>query len=158
MCIRDKPATLISEPVTSIPKPKKITRAIVEPLTTATSVGHQAQVSTAAEPSTDLLDYEQLSVSYKQELSAWLKKFKRYPTIAKRRAYQGLVTVRFSINNEGVLLDHEIIHASQYKSLNNAVIKMLEKATPMPAIPAELQTSEGYYEYEIPVRFELTDK
>lgn len=135
------------------PKPKKITKAIVAPLETKSSSSPTIQpVKPISQPTQA---NQKLVYNYEHQLSAWLEKYKRYPAIAQRRAYQGLVVVKFSINNEGLLLDYKIIQPSKYKSLNNAVVKMLKRATPMPAIPKEIRTSQGYYEYEIPVRFEL---
>ena len=98
---------------------------------------------------------EDLAVQYKLQLSAWLQKYKRYPLIAKKRQYQGLVKVKFSIDNRGHLLKYEITTASRHKSLNDAVIKMLKRATPMPKIPQQLHNSVGIYEYEVPILFEL---
>ena len=149
---------VISEPVAVVSPVPEIAKAIVEPLSNTPPISEHSATLTLPADTIDLFDFEQLSVSYKQQLSAWLEKYKRYPVIAQRRAYQGIVVVKFSINNEGNLLDHEITQASKHRSLNNAVITMLKNATPMPAMPKELQTAVGYYEYEIPVRFELSDR
>ena len=153
----DKLIEAMSEPIVATVQPQEISKARIEPLNNDAPVIAQTETLALIEDSADMFDFDQMSISYKQQLSAWLEKYKRYPAIAKRRAYQGLVVVRFSINNQGNLLNHEITQASKHRSLNNAVIKMLENATPMPAMPKELQTAEGYYEYEIPVRFELSD-
>ncbi|OUV62407.1 MAG: hypothetical protein CBC79_05615 [Gammaproteobacteria bacterium TMED119] len=149
---------VISKPVAVVTPAQEIAKAIVEPLNNTPPMSEHSATMTLPVDTVDLFDFEQLSVSYKQQLSAWLEKYKRYPAIAQRRAYQGIVVVKFSINNEGSLLNHEITQASKHSSLNNAVITMLKNATPMPAMPQELQTAVGYYEYEIPVRFELSDR
>ena len=101
-------------------------------------------------------DSKQLRSNYLSELATWLGRHKKYPAIARRRGYEGKITVHFSISAEGVLVSHKIISPSAHDSLNRAVIKMLESASPMPPVPKQLRNNETEFEYTIPVIFTLT--
>lgn len=108
---------------------------------------------TASSPNDQMID--DLAIQYKLQLSDWLQKYKRYPLIAKKRRYEGMVKVKFSIDDRGHLLEYEITEPSRHKSLNDAVVKMLQKASPMPEIPQALRNRQGIYEYQVPILFEL---
>lgn len=108
---------------------------------------------TASSPNDQIID--DLAIQYKLQLSAWLQKYKRYPLIAKKRRYEGMVKVKFFIDDRGHLLEYEITEPSRHKSLNDAVVKMLQKASPMPEVPQALRNRQGIYEYQVPILFEL---
>ena len=94
---------------------------------------------------------------YYIKLAKWLEKHKKYPTIARRRNQQGDVLIKFVIDAQGKLLSHVLVKPSDHRSLNSATIKMLERASPMPALPAVLVKGKQKFEYTIPVRFELSN-
>ena len=88
---------------------------------------------------------------YLFELAAWLERHKRYPAVARRRGQEGKITIQFTMNADGVLLSHKILSPSVHSSLNTAVIKMLERASPMPPVPQKLRNGNTEFEYIIPV-------
>ncbi|NCA72020.1 MAG: energy transducer TonB [Sphingobacteriia bacterium] len=55
---------------------------------------------------------------------------------------QGTVQVRFTIDRRGRLLDHQIVKGSGHAELDAEVSAMLERASPMPAIPESLGRSQ----------------
>ena len=87
------------------------------------------------------------------KLSKWLEQHKKYPTIARRRNQEGKVTIKFVINAQGQLLEYSLLEPSVHDSLNTATIKMLEQASPMPAIPQMLIGNKNEFEYTVPVNF-----
>lgn len=93
--------------------------------------------------------------SYLAQLSRWLEKHKKYPAIARRRGHQGQAVVKFSINSTGQLVNHQLIEACEYQSLNTAALKMLERASPMPKPPESLIGDKNQLTYTIPVNFSL---
>lgn len=93
--------------------------------------------------------------SYLAELSQWLERHKKYPSIARRRGQQGQAVVKFTINKNGELVSHQLIKSSEHKSLNTAAIKMLERASPMPKPPVSLIGDKNELTYSIPVNFSL---
>lgn len=73
---------------------------------------------------------------------------KRYPNDAKKRRQQGLSIIQFSYKKNGIVDDIKVI-SGKYDSLNNAVIKAIEKTKhKFPKINADVV-------FEVPVRFEL---
>ena len=91
--------------------------------------------------------------NYENLLASWLSKYKTYPTRAKRRRMTGEATIYVKINAKGKLLDYYLKTSTGHELLDNAVVKMIEKASPLPAIPSEFQ--KGVYEFVAPVKFEL---
>ena len=100
---------------------------------------------------------EREKLRYMTQLSSWLNKHKKYPAIARRRSLEGDLKIRFVIDRQGNLLTHEIIEPSIHKSLNTAAVKMLKRASPMPAVPASLQGTRTKFEYTIPLNFNLSN-
>lgn len=75
---------------------------------------------------------------YYAELSTWLSRHKHYPRRARRKRQQGVVEVEFVIDGNGRLLDHRIVTSSGFRLLDDEAQALLERAAPMPSIPAEL--------------------
>ena len=114
----------------------------------------QAQASSA---SASAADTHHIKVDYLTKLAIWLDRHKRYPAIARRRGQEGEISVRFSINAAGELLSYQLISPSAHTSLNTAVTRMLQSASPMPAVPAELRNGKSTFDYTIPVHFKLSN-
>jgi len=95
---------------------------------------------------------------YLKELAIWLGKYKKYPSIARRRNLEGDVLIRFVINKDGQLLTHSIVQASAHNSLNKAAINMVKSASPMPKVPAKLVGNKQQFEYTIPIEFSLSKR
>ena len=127
------PAEQLSQPVATAPAPSAQSESIA---------AHNPQLA-------------EIKTDYLARLAVWLDRHKRYPREARRRGQEGEITVRFSINDEGNLLSYELIEPSSYVALNNAVVKMLTSASPMPAVPPELRGGQTSFEYSIPVVFKL---
>ena len=75
---------------------------------------------------------------YYAELSTWLSRHKHYPRRARRKRQQGVVEVEFVIDAKGGLLEHRIVTSSGFRLLDDEAQALLERASPMPSIPAEL--------------------
>jgi len=114
------------------------------PVATNSSVQSQAKVNE--------------KVRYMTQLSLWLNKHKKYPTIARRRNLEGKLTISFVIDRDGRLLRYQLVKPSSHQSLNNAAIKMLKRASPMPAVPSALLENDSEFEYTIPISFRLSNK
>ncbi|MEO0443750.1 MAG: energy transducer TonB [Pseudomonadota bacterium] len=96
-----------------------------------------------------------IRLAYEATLLTWLERFKRYPSMAKRRGQKGTVMLDFTIDKAGNVIAYTISEPSPYKSLNKAVEKMLKRASPLPTIPQELQHGKTSFNYVVPVNFEL---
>jgi protein TonB len=90
-------------------------------------------------------------VDYASMLAVWLEKHKKYPRRAQNRRQEGIVELRFTIDREGRVLKSSIVGPSKHKMLNEAALKMLEKAQPLPPIPADI--TQDQFELTVPVTF-----
>ncbi|EXJ15675.1 energy transducer TonB [Imhoffiella purpurea] len=91
--------------------------------------------------------------SYYGTLASWLARHKRYPAQARRRQQQGTVRVTFTIDRQGRLLSHRIVSGSGHTSLDREVEAMLQRASPMPPIPAAL--GKNRVTITVPISFSL---
>ena len=91
--------------------------------------------------------------SYFSLLAATLAKHKRYPISSRRRGEEGVVKLFFIVNRNGNILEYRISESSGSKRLDEAVIKMLDKASPLPAFPNEMLQSQ--LEINVPIAFQL---
>ena len=129
---------------------------VVENESTLDTIETPIQSITAASETSDS-EVQNIRMAYLSELRDWLLKHKRYPSLAKRRKQEGQVSVRFVIDANGGLISHQILKPSSHKSLNQAVMAMVERAAPMPPVPNELHQGHNQFEYTIPVNFELLE-
>ena len=100
-------------------------------------------------------DTSQIHNAYLVKLGKWLTRHKHYPSIARRRKQEDTVKVRFVIDADGTLISYQILEASEFSSLNKAVVSLLERASPMPAVPAAIREGKNEFEYTIPIEYKL---
>lgn len=90
---------------------------------------------------------------YHSELLKWTYKHIRYPSRAIERNQQGSVRIAVVINRNGELISTTELEGSRYNTLNRAAIKAVEKASPFPAVPAEIEGEE--FAFSMPIIFRL---
>jgi protein TonB len=93
------------------------------------------------------------SPTYLSALAAHLIKHKRYPNRSRKNNEEGLVTVYFIVNKTGLISDLKIIKSSGYSRLDNAVLKMVRQAVPLPQFPEDWDKST--LPISIPIEFKL---
>jgi protein TonB len=94
--------------------------------------------SAAAAAGTDQTSATDARRAYLARISAWLNRHKRYPRQAQRRGQQGTVKVRFVVDRNGRVLTAEIVASPGYPLLEQATLELLQRAAPLPPLPAEL--------------------
>jgi protein TonB len=90
---------------------------------------------------------------WQSQLVSYLNQRKRYPRAAQNRREEGLVQLEFSIDPRGNVLSARIARSSGYPDLDEAVMSMIQRASPVPAPPAELAQSR--LTLTVPIQFEL---
>lgn len=95
------------------------------------------------------------TASYYTQLAAVLAQNKRYPRASRRRNEEGVVTVSFVAHADGQITNTDIIKSSGYRRLDNAVLDMLKRATPLPKFSSDMKESQ--LAITLPVSFKLSD-
>lgn len=93
------------------------------------------------------------TADYFAHLRVWLEKHKRYPRRAQLRRQEGTVLLRFVMDRQGRVLSYRVERSSGYRALDNEVEEMIERASPLPAMPAEIR--QARLELVVPVSFFL---
>jgi protein TonB len=95
------------------------------------------------------------SKSYIRELYQWLSKHRTYPPAAKKSKQQGTVQLAFTMNRQGEVLSSAIKETSGHPLLDNAALRMLEDASPLPAVPDDFFPSRQQLPLVMPIEFSL---
>ena len=90
---------------------------------------------------------------YYQMILDRLDRLKRYPSRARRRGDQGTVILAFTLKRDGSLKEYAIRQSSGSKALDLEVKKLIRRAAPFPAIPANISQEE--LELSVPISFTL---
>lgn len=90
---------------------------------------------------------------YLVSLQAWLERHKEYPARAVRRRLEGEALLRFVMTRDGDVIAHGLARSSGSEMLDEEVLAMLERATPLPPLPPDYEAAR--LELVVPVRFAL---
>jgi protein TonB len=123
-------------PVAALPAP-------AEPLPSAAPIGPTPQPSQSVGP----------SPSYLALIRQKLERNKIYPHIARARKEQGTALLRFVVDRNGHVLTHRLERSSGHRDLDREVEAMLDRAQPLPPMPAEM--TQAQLELVVPVQFFL---
>jgi len=91
--------------------------------------------------------------SWETRLFRKLQQAKRYPSEARSRGEQGVVTLAFSIDRDGHVTSRRIVQGSGYRALDEEAMALVDRAQPMPAFPPSM--SEAELNLTVPIRFSL---
>lgn len=92
-------------------------------------------------------------IDYLTRIQAWLERHKRYPRHARLLRQEGTAVLHFVMDREGRLEDYRIRRSSGHELLDSAVRAMIERAQPLPKMPASLP--QPRLEIVVPVEFLL---
>ena len=90
---------------------------------------------------------------YAATLQVWLEKHKRYPRRARSRRQQGTALLFFVVDRQGQVLNYRLEQSSGFRLLDEEALAMIQRAQPLPAMPASMQ--ESTLELVVPVEFYL---
>lgn len=145
------------EPVQSQPKPAEM----VPKKTVSTEAADQSeeidQITPIAKPLPDTLSNDEAATSssaastsnnaitnYSNLIRARIDKVKRYPLMAQKAGKQGTVTVGFSVDSSGKLLNSEVVGSCGVSSLDKAALKALRRASPFAPLPEGLASPHAF--------------
>ena len=90
---------------------------------------------------------------YLEKLRRWLARHKKYPEEARRLKQEGTVSVSFVLARDGTVLEARIEAGSGFPALDQAVMDMLERASPVPPVPDAYPGAR--LEIVMPIRFSI---
>lgn len=91
--------------------------------------------------------------SYISALLAALERHKDYPITARERHAQGTALLQFAIHRDGTVASWRIQRSSGHQDLDEAVGRMVQRASPLPPPPSEIPGDPVVL--VVPVRFAL---
>lgn len=134
-------------PPRSLAKRANIPRKAGAPLRTiapAPSPERPSSASPATEPTPPSSPATTVSDGWRQALAAWLAEHKTYPDEARRQGIEGNVTLRFSVDRSGHVIEVTVLRGSGSRILDSAAEAMLSNAmlpSPVPAIQDRITIS-----------------
>ncbi|MCL8000322.1 energy transducer TonB [Brucella sp. 21LCYQ03] len=134
-------------------KEKPVKKRQQEQASSKQSVQAQAQVTqsnrnAARQTASGLFASSMTPARWQSRLMAHLERRKKYPSGAKSRREEGVVYVRFRIDNAGKVLSALIAKSSGWPELDNEVLSLVQRASPVPAPPPDANKT-----ITAPVRF-----
>ena len=168
-----EPAPLAPEPAVQLPEPhpdknekprekadEKVAheedsrQANADPTTTAPPPSEAKPSNAAAAPAPGLSAIaEKAQANWQKSLVAHINRYKRYPTGARARKVEGIVSVEFTLDRSGQILSSRVAHSSGSAVLDEEAVALLRRAAPLPPPPQEVP-SQGV-SLVLPIRFQM---
>lgn len=126
-------------------------RPVVAQATTLAPAQVQAQALVQATPAPAQAVAAPPPPSYVARLVAALERQKRYPEEARGRQAQGVALLRFRMRRDGNVVAMRIERSAGDAALDDAVLAMIRRASPLPAAPTEMPGET--LELTVPVHF-----
>jgi protein TonB len=124
-----------------VPKKKPVKQR--EQASAKQAVKAQAQVTqssrnAARQSASGLFASSMTPARWQSRLMAHLERRKKYPSGAKSRREEGTVYVRFRIDDSGKVLSATLARSSGWPELDNEVLSLVQRASPVPAPPPDV--------------------
>ncbi|MGQ0621085.1 MAG: TonB family protein [Panacagrimonas sp.] len=110
--------------------------------------------TSATAPAPDSVSFEgsaNPATTWESQVLAHLDRNKRYPSLALRRGQEDRVSVRIRVDRTGQVLSQRIVDSHGYELLDQEVLALIGRASPLPAPPAEIPDRD--LEFLVPVEF-----
>lgn len=153
------PSTTRPSPTPSAAQEKPVTTGGPSVATTGEAIGGSGPVAAPAGGGQLPLGKEEVPPAaldwgpYHRAVWQRIEARKAYPLLARKRHWEGKVTVDFVIGPDGRLLESRIGASSGYDELDRAALEAVRRAEPFPAPPA--MPGDGRMKMEISVNFQL---
>jgi protein TonB len=90
-------------------------------------------------------------LNYEDQVVLWLKRHGGYPREVASYQIEDTLTLKFTIDRRGEILEYKLIKRSKWHLLNRAIHRMMDRASPVPPIPPEIKKDK--LTFTIPVHF-----
>jgi periplasmic protein TonB len=92
-------------------------------------------------------------LTWEKSLVSHLNRFKRYPEAARTRHNQGEVSVEFTLDRTGRVVASRVVRSSGSRALDDEALAVLQRASPLPAPPA--QVAGATFDLRLPIEFRI---
>jgi protein TonB len=89
--------------------------------------------------------------AYVSKIRLRLDRNKKYPTEAVSKNLRGVVEINFTIAQNGAVTRPRIVHSSGHSSLDDEVVALVRRVSPLPPIPEEINRTS--LNLTVPVQF-----
>ncbi|ABI60939.1 energy transducer TonB [Granulibacter bethesdensis] len=139
------------------PKPKPVQK----PAEHVEENPRDAPPAPAAPPSPDAAQAasaaRQAQASWYGRVAGHLLRFKRYPRMAELRHEEGVVKVRFSVDEAGHVTGFTILTSSGHELLDEGAREWIDRAQPLPPPPQEISHGRPMV-LSVPLSFTIADR
>jgi protein TonB len=90
---------------------------------------------------------------YLERVRRWINKYKNYPDAARKQKEQGGPLLTIHLRRDGTVLDVHVDKSSGFPLLDDAALKAVRDASPVPPFPASYPDDEA--EIDLPFKFQL---
>ncbi|MBC8288497.1 MAG: energy transducer TonB [Nitrospinae bacterium] len=100
-------------------------------------------------------DIEAIRKGFSSRVWGRIVQAKYYPSVARKRGWEGEPVIEFKLGRNGDLLSSTIALPSPHKILNEAALDVIKNAVPYPRIPETLQVDS--IRFKLPITFILDE-
>lgn len=90
--------------------------------------------------------------AWKARLLSHLERYKRYPSAARKKGTEGTAYLSFGMDSEGRVLGYHLARSSGSSELDEEVLAMIVRASPLPPAPPEMNAQVKLI---VPIRFRM---
>lgn len=94
---------------------------------------------------------------YLAHVMSWLMTFHQYPAQARKDKDEGIVKIEFRFDRQGHVMAFSIKESSGSKTLDEAALRMIQQASPLPPVPPEYFKNKKTLLLGAPVEYKLSD-
>lgn len=143
--VAETPKPVVRKKAQTPPQPR------VEATREAKAQVTQSDTTAAKATSSGLFSSAETPAKWQARLSAYLQRRKRYPRDSERNKEEGTVYARFQIDANGNVLSVNISRSSGFANLDQAIVELIRKASPVPAPPPEAnRTITAPFRFQLP--------
>ena len=140
----------------AVASPSESERETAEPKTQASAASVQAAIkSTGRSDQRQSGGVKGTAKNYINQMNRWLAQHQGYPMSAKKEKQEGTVRVAFTIDRLGTVLRRSIETSSGYPLLDDAALKVLDDASPLPPVPDDFAPGRAQLSLVKPIDFTL---
>ncbi|MCL0047284.1 TonB family protein, partial [Thermodesulfovibrionales bacterium] len=132
-------AIVMEEPLA---EPEPAVEPAVEPKLEPQEIVMDAPLREPPKEQVEVIDLQEVMLCYQAMIRQRIETHRRYPRWAKRQGFEGTAYLSFTILASGQAENIRIVFPSGFTILDNEAVSTINRASPFPPIPKELNRSQ----------------